>query len=980
MAAKKKNNSTHDNFDFNTDFDYDINDEVKEKKRKTSDSGRADRGNNSRTNERTERAEKTEKTQRTEKTAKAEKRGSDPSSVGNQVIIALIFAFSLFVMICLIVGTNAEAVGTFGGVISNVLLGLFGIIAWLIPIVLAAYAVKWKKFIAEQNAGIKALYALFALTFAAVIVHAMFCIFGDKAVDGNLLFGGKFFANVGRLFSDGKKYVGGGVIGGFISCAMMKIVGKAGTLIFGILFFAMFTLFLIGSTPAQIWERVKFYILRASEQRVENKKRRALERDEKKREKRERKQVQTEFAVNRNVADYRPRPTSVTTIKGVKRGPGESSEFDTVQDMKPVRTRTEKRMADIGDSFAFGETEEVPAYRPQQTHTRHEILTPVSTQITRDPDNIRLDEIFDKPSDENVSRAFDMQKTDENMPAVTEATMDVALKGGCADDFAIAPVRAEYQPSEVAALPVSHKTETRKKAESEPCAGTDDDPAPWEEAPEPVKKPYVFPPVDFLPYKKSEVSDDSENEIRSNANKLVSTLSSFNIHTRVVSVSRGPTVTRYEIAPEAGTKVSAIVNRTDDISLNLASKVRVSGVIPGMSAVGVEVANKCVSTVYLRELIDNDKFREAKSAVTACLGIDLTGAKVYFDIAKMPHLLIAGTTGSGKSVCMNSIIVSLLYKSTPDEVKFIFIDPKKVELGIYNGLPHLLVPVVSDPKKAAGALHWCVNEMERRYEIMESMNKRNIQQYRDAIANDPTKEKLPIIVIVIDELADLMATSKDDVETSISRIAAKARAAGMHLIIGTQRPTVDVVTGTLKSNIPSRIAFTVSSQIDSRTILDNTGAEKLVGRGDMLYSPVGSMSPLRVQGSFVDDPEIEKIVNFIKDENGNGTYDRDVADSIEKEAEMCGKKGKSTVIDEGGDEDIASDEDPMYDAAVKLAIEAKKISTSLIQRRLALGYGRAAKLIDMMEERGIISGPNGQKPRDVLITYDDYLEKMQHGD
>ena len=382
--------------------------------------------------------------------------------------------------------------------------------------------------------------------------------------------------------------------------------------------------------------------------------------------------------------------------------------------------------------------------------------------------------------------------------------------------------------------------------------------------------------------------------------------------------------------------------------------------------------NKSVATVYLRELIDDDQFKTAKSKLTTSLGIDLTGAKIYLDIAKMPHLLIAGATGTGKSVCMNSLIISLLYKSTPDEVKFILIDPKKVEFNMYDGLPHLLVPVVSDPKKAAGALNWCVTEMERRYDILESKGKRNLAQYNEATANDPSAEKLPQIVIIIDELADLMLTARDVVETSINRIAAKARAAGMHLIIGTQRPSVDVITGTIKSNIPSRIACTVKSQIDSRTILDGAGAEKLCGRGDMLYAPVGARIPMRVQGAFVDEKEIEDIIDFIKSHSGAYQYDRDIADQIDKAAELCGKKGKSPSPGSEGDDE--TEDDPMLDDAIKLAIEEKKISTSLIQRKLQLGYGRAAKLIDIMEARGIVSEPNGQKPRDVLITYDDYLE------
>lgn len=563
-------------------------------------------------------------------------------------------------------------------------------------------------------------------------------------------------------------------------------------------------------------------------------------------------------------------------------------------------------------------------------------------------DDYGLDSIFDVPESEEAKEKFSRRKDDYYDPDESEAQAEIKVKK-------------------------ETLTPKRQRPAREPKSAAIELPPP-----EPKKPDYIFPPIDLLPYKE-QASGDSQREMENNAQKIIETLEDFNIHTRLVGISRGPAVTRYEIAPQQGTKVSAIINRSDDISLSLASTVRISGVIPGKSAIGIEVPNKNVSTVYLRSLIDCDNFRNAKSKVTAGLGVDLAGTKVYLDVAKMPHLLIAGATGMGKSVCMNSLIVSILYKARPDEVKFIFIDPKKVEFSMYNGIPHLLVPVVFDPKKAAGALHWAVTEMERRYDILESTGKRNLAQYNEATKDDPTAEKLPQIIIVIDELADLMTVAPDDVEMSINRIAAKARAAGMHLLVGTQRPSVDVITGTIKSNIPSRIACKTSSQIDSRTILDTAGAEKLIGRGDMLFSPVGSMSPMRVQGSFVDAPEIEKIVAFIKEHSEEKEYDSKIVDTINKEAELCGKKGRSqsgTSDESGGDEP----EDNMLNAAIELAIDEKKISTSLIQRRLSLGYGRAAKLIDVMERRGIVSAPDGQKPRSVLITREQYYEmQMRNG-
>ena len=491
----------------------------------------------------------------------------------------------------------------------------------------------------------------------------------------------------------------------------------------------------------------------------------------------------------------------------------------------------------------------------------------------------------------------------------------------------------------------------------------------------PAEPQYRFPPVSLLKKDLSDKSEDVAEELETNAEKLVGILRSFNVKTKIVNVSRGPTITRYELQPEAGTRVRSVANLVDDIALGLAADgVRIEAPIPGKSAIGIEVPNSTVSTVYIRDLIDSEPFRSAKSKLTTCLGMDVAGAPIYLDAAKMPHLLICGATGMGKSVCINSLIVSMLYKATPDEVKLILIDPKKVELNIYSGIPHLLVPVVSDPKKAAGSLHWAVTEMERRFALIEDVGMRDIKGYNEITKNDPDREYLPQIVIIIDELADLMMTAPDDVEESICRLAQKARAAGMHLIIGTQRPSVDVITGLIKANIPSRIAFRVSSLMDSRVVLDAAGAEKLIGRGDMLYSPVGAPKPQRVQGAFVSEEEISGIISFIKKNAGHAAYSDDVMESIEKEAAMCGQK-KSKAAAEGDDFDgDGAPDDPMLKNAVELAVETGKISTSLIQRRLSLGYGRAAKLIDRMEQMGYVSAPEGQKPRRVLITKEQYME------
>ncbi|MBO4356370.1 MAG: DNA translocase FtsK, partial [Clostridia bacterium] len=487
---------------------------------------------------------------------------------------------------------------------------------------------------------------------------------------------------------------------------------------------------------------------------------------------------------------------------------------------------------------------------------------------------------------------------------------------------------------------------------------------------------YEFPPISLLKSDPNANTKDFSEELQANGVKLINALESFKVKAKITHISRGPTITRYEVLPDQGVRVRAIANLVDDIALNMeTSGVRIEAPIPGKAAVGIEVPNQERETVFLKDLIDSPKFSQATSKVTAALGTDVAGDPIFMDLAKMPHLLIAGTTGSGKSVCINSIIVSLLYHAKPDEVKLILIDPKKVELGVYGSLPHLLVPVVTNPKKAAGSLTWAVTEMERRYVLFEDAEVRDIAGYnRYAAEND--LEKLPTIIIVIDELADLMFTAPDTVEESVIRLAQKARAAGMHLVVGTQRPSVDVITGLIKANIPSRIAFTVVSNVDSRTIIDIAGAEKLCGRGDMLFSPIGAMKPIRVQGAFVSEQEVEAVCNFIKKETGGANYSQETIDQIREHEADCEeankKKGAFGQMASNDDEEA----DPKFHEAVKVAIESGKISTSLLQRRLQLGYGRAAKIIDKMEEMGFVSPPDGQKPRNVLITMPEYQEMM----
>lgn len=482
---------------------------------------------------------------------------------------------------------------------------------------------------------------------------------------------------------------------------------------------------------------------------------------------------------------------------------------------------------------------------------------------------------------------------------------------------------------------------------------------------------YHFPPVSLLEKAGAERTADISNELKATATKLVDTLRSFGVETRIVDISRGPSVTRYELQPAAGVKINKITNLADDIALNLATAgVRIEAPIPNKAAVGIEVPNKVSSIVRVREIIESAAFADAKSKLTVAMGRDIAGNAVVTDIAKMPHGLIAGATGSGKSVCINSIIMSLLFKANPDEVKLLMIDPKVVELGIYNGIPHLLVPVVTDPRKAAGALGWAVTEMEKRYKLFAENNVRDLNGYNRIASKSEEMIPMPHIVIIIDELADLMMTAPGEVEDAICRIAQKARAAGMHLIIATQRPSVNVITGVIKANIPSRIAFAVSSNVDSRTILDMSGAERLMGRGDMLFYPVGSVKPRRVQGCFVDDDEVEAVVDFIK--NGqNSVYDEEVMEEIERQAAT----EKNSKQQDNDDDDY----DPMINQAIEVVVEAGQASTSLLQRRLKLGYARAARIVDQMEQRGIVGPYEGSKPRQILISKAEWQEMQAAG-
>lgn len=634
----------------------------------------------------------------------------------------------------------------------------------------------------------------------------------------------------------------------------------------------------------------------------------------------------------------------------------------------------------------------------EQDRANSEIDIPLEPQLPAHPVSSDPQQLFSKPAPkpkkkekneklDKLKEVFGVaEQPEEQPPADSEPEVPQEPELPAASEHLKEEPQEEVQEESQAASKLlqaaAWEAPREKPAPSEPEPELDTDstfeaPA-LEEGKEP---PYIFPPVTMLAMSPHSNPVQETEELQTNGRILVDTLKSFNVETKILDICRGPSVTRYELQPAPGVKISKITGLSDDLALNLAATgVRIEAPIPGKAAVGIEVPNKSRNTVRMRELVESNAFQTSKSKLSVALGRDIAGQPVVADLSKMPHLLIAGTTGSGKSVCINSLIISMLYKASPEEVRFLMIDPKAVELTEYNGMPHMLVPVVTDPRKASGALGWAVSEMMDRYKIFSSCNVRNLKGYNALAESQNFQDEngqpmpfMPQIVIIIDELADLMMAAPKEVEDSICRLAQLARAAGMHLVVATQRPSVDVVTGLIKANIPSRIALTVSNMVDSRTILDTGGAEKLLGNGDMLFAPVGSNKPLRVQGCYVSDDEISSIVEFVK-KSRVMEYDETVIEEIERKAASEGEKGE-TQESEGGSSD------PMMDEAIKCVVEAGQASTSLLQRRLRLGYARAGRLIDEMEQLGIVGPHEGSKPRQVLMTYSQWMEmNMQRTD
>lgn len=899
--------------------------------------------------------------------------------------------------------------------------GLFGYSAFLVGPLLIFVAIRLSAFKEGHKLGMDVLKCVGGILLLCAAVQ----IFSVGAVPGE-----NFGEVIANLFKDGKEFRGGGVFALFIG-GLLLLLGRLGATILIIILILVCVLLCTGITVADFTDRMVKPVRNAKDKAVEHHNRireeNRIAAEELHMQQDEIEKIQAEIDAEqqekRSVAELsravfsvsdpeeqEPEPivedTSAHTepessekphiIEVPRPDPVKPAEPELPAEPDPAETEQllEEQHEDSVDYMA-----EIKDYIMQKNRA----VLEESERSEKDPledEDAELVPIIDalhrfkeeNPENAPVSSIQDLPENSITSSEESELPFDL-------DDVADEP-ETESQPQKDAAVP---ETSAPKAAEPErpensvkpeivevprPDRPVTPPPAPAPERPAmPLKKPapeelhfsdvYTLPPVNLLnPVQKKLTQADIDNEIDRNSRKLVEALQSFGVQTKLVGVSRGPSVTRYELQPAPGVKISKITGLQDDIALNLASAgVRIEAPIPNKSAVGIEVPNKARDTVFFRELVDTTEFKKSfDKKLETVLGKDISGAMVTCNIAKMPHLLIAGTTGSGKSVCVNSIIMSILMKSTPQDVRLIMVDPKKVEFMMYNGIPHLLIPVVTDPKKAAGALAWAVNEMLNRYKQFSDNNVRDFTGFNE-LAKDPDSGlmKMSHIVIFIDELADLMMASPKDVEDSIVRLAQMARAAGMHLVIATQRPTVNVVTGLIKANIPSRIALMVASQTDSRVILDVSGAEKLLGNGDMLYMPVGLPKPVRVQGCFVSDKEVERVVEFIK-QTFQAEYDELVMEEVERQTEMVAsaQDGKSSGNSDSGDIDTS---DERLEEAIDFVVESGTCSTSSLQRRLKLGYGRAARLVDIMEEMGIVGPLEGSKPRQVLMTKQEWAER-----
>lgn len=903
----------------------------------------------------------------------------------------------------------------------DIMHGLFGYSAFLVGPLLIFVAIRLSAFKEGHKLGTDVLKCVGGILLLCAAVQ----IFSVGAVPGE-----NFGEVIANLYKDGKEFRGGGVFALFVG-GLLLLLGRLGATILIIILILVCVLLCTGITVADFTDRMVKPVRNAKDKSVEHHNRireeNRIAAEELHMQQDEIEKIQAEIDAEqqekRSVAELSravfsvsdpeeqepepivedtsahtepessekphiievPRPDPVKPAEPEL--PAEPDPAETEQLLEEQHEDSVDYMAEIKDYIMQKNRavlEEAERSEKDPLEDEDAELVPIIDALHRfkeeNPENAPVSSIQDLPENSITSSEESELPFDLDDVADEPETESQPQKGAAAPETS-APKAAEPERPENPVKPEIVEVPRPDRPVTPPAAPAPERPA------MPLKKPapeelnfsdvYTLPPVNLLnPVQKKLTQADIDNEIDRNSRKLVEALQSFGVQTKLVGVSRGPSVTRYELQPAPGVKISKITGLQDDIALNLASAgVRIEAPIPNKSAVGIEVPNKARDTVFFRELVDTTEFKKSfDKKLETVLGKDISGAMVTCNIAKMPHLLIAGTTGSGKSVCVNSIIMSILMKSTPQDVRLIMVDPKKVEFMMYNGIPHLLIPVVTDPKKAAGALAWAVNEMLNRYKQFSDNNVRDFTGFNE-LAKDPDSGlmKMSHIVIFIDELADLMMASPKDVEDSIVRLAQMARAAGMHLVIATQRPTVNVVTGLIKANIPSRIALMVASQTDSRVILDVSGAEKLLGNGDMLYMPVGLPKPVRVQGCFVSDKEVERVVEFIK-QTFQAEYDELVMEEVERQTEMVAsaQDSKSSGNSDSGDIDTS---DERLEEAIDFVVESGTCSTSSLQRRLKLGYGRAARLVDIMEEMGIVGPLEGSKPRQVLMTKQEWAER-----
>lgn len=878
----------------------------------------------------------------TKKKTPAQVTPEETAEFTQEVILWVVLAVSILLFI-----SNLGFGGAIGGAISGFFFGVFGLIAYLFPICLLAGTF----FVVSNKTNTFAMIKMIAAVFFVLFL----CLFVELIVHGSDTIGAI------RAYSYGAEHQsGGGFFGGMLAAWMCHGFGLVGAYVVDIaILIISFVLITeksafkemqrrsgIAKEHAQVRKNDKR--IRTQQQKEERFERNQLAREQRKEQRRLQQEEQKRLA-----AENASKPRRERKVEGIAFDTTIAEDIPTSTNTQGTDEVSEVKINIFDEDTEIADMNRVPLVSTQKAKR---------TYTKKKADAAQTDTAPTASTNEKPAHAIPHITTMESLPS---SDVDNEVVEDIAETVPVTEPTGRTRRSAGSAAEIA--------GESAAVAAT------VQQNMESPKKEYKFPPISLLKKMEKKANANTKNYLMETADKLQQTLKNFGVNVTVTDVSCGPAVTRYELQPEMGVKVSKIVNLADDIKLNLAAPdIRIEAPIPGKAAVGIEVPNKENVMVSFRELMESADFKMSKSNIAFAAGRDIAGNVVVSDISKMPHVLIAGATGSGKSVCINTIIMSILYKANPEDVKFIMIDPKVVELSVYNGIPHLLIPVVTDPKKAAGALHWAVTEMTDRYNRFADAGVRDMKGYNSKIVNGKMKlhqngemievatAKMPQIVIIVDELADLMMVASSDVEEAICRLAQLARAAGIHLVIATQRPSVNVITGLIKANMPSRIAFSVSSGVDSRTILDMIGAEKLLGKGDMLYYPQGFTKPLRVQGAFVSDDEVQKVVSFLTEHNDVASYDSEIENKIQS------VESSGTAI--GGGEVVGDERDMYFEDAARLIIDKEKGSIGMLQRNFKIGFNRAARIMDQLEDAGVVGPEEGTKPRRVMMSLNEFEE------